>query len=52
MLSEASVHEIERDQVTGIDTHTDFAVQITHIPTYGLGVWRDKVSVRATRSRS
>ena len=43
VLSEASVHEIERDQVTGIDTHSDFAVQITHIPTYGLGVWRDKV---------
>ena len=43
MLSEASVHEIERDQVTGIDTHSDFAVQITQIPTYGLGVWRDKV---------
>ena len=43
VLTEASVHEIERDQVTGIDTHTDGAVQITHIPTYGLGVWRDKV---------
>jgi serine-type D-Ala-D-Ala carboxypeptidase/endopeptidase len=43
VLSEASVNEIERDQVTGIDTHSDFAVQITHIPTYGLGVWRDKV---------
>ena len=43
VLSESSVHEIERDQVTGIDTHTDGAVQITHIPTYGLGVWRDKV---------
>jgi serine-type D-Ala-D-Ala carboxypeptidase/endopeptidase len=43
VLSEVSVNEIERDQVTGIDTHSDFAVQITHIPTYGLGVWRDKV---------
>lgn len=43
VLSEASVNEIERDQVTGIDTRSDFAVQITHIPTYGLGVWRDKV---------
>ena len=43
VLTEASVDEIERDQVTGIDTHSDFAVQITHIPTYGLGVWRDTV---------
>ena len=43
VLSEASVAEIERDQVAGIDTNGDGAVQITGIPTYGLGVWRDVV---------
>ena len=41
ILSEESVAEIERDQVAGIDTHRDSAVQTTGIPTYGLGVWRD-----------
>jgi len=41
VLSAASVAEIERDQVHGFDTSGDFAVAITHIPTYGLGVWRD-----------
>jgi CubicO group peptidase (beta-lactamase class C family) len=44
VLSEASVAEIERDQVAGIDTRHDGAVQITGIPTYGLGVWRDEVA--------
>jgi CubicO group peptidase (beta-lactamase class C family) len=43
VLAEASVAEIERDQVAGIDTSDDSAVQITGIPTYGLGVWRDEV---------
>jgi CubicO group peptidase (beta-lactamase class C family) len=43
VLTPTSVAEIERDQVTGIDTSDDGAVQITHIPTYGLGVWRDVV---------
>lgn len=43
VLSEQSVAEIERDQVAGIDTRRDGAVQITGIPTYGLGVWRDVV---------
>ena len=41
ILEEDSVAELERDQVRGIDTHRDAAVQITKIPTYGLGVWRD-----------
>jgi CubicO group peptidase (beta-lactamase class C family) len=41
ILSLASVAEIERDQVAGLDTRADAAVQITRIPTYGLGVWRD-----------
>ncbi|HEX5096724.1 MAG TPA: serine hydrolase domain-containing protein [Acidimicrobiia bacterium] len=44
VLTEDSVAEIERDQVRGIDTHRDAAVQITNIPTYGLGVWRDVAS--------
>jgi CubicO group peptidase (beta-lactamase class C family) len=46
VLSESSVHEIERDQVKGLDTSRDGAVQITDIPTYGLGVWRDVVDAR------
>jgi CubicO group peptidase (beta-lactamase class C family) len=44
VLQAASVAEIERDQVVGLDTTDDGAVQITGIPTYGLGVWRDVVS--------
>ncbi len=43
VLQSASVAEIERDQVTGLDTSNDGAVQITGIRTYGLGVWRDVV---------
>lgn len=46
VLSAASVAEIERDQVAGLDTSGDAAVQITGIPTYGLGVWRDEVDAR------
>jgi CubicO group peptidase (beta-lactamase class C family) len=44
VLSPESVAEIERDQVRGLDTRGDGAVQITGIPTYGLGVWRDEVT--------
>jgi CubicO group peptidase (beta-lactamase class C family) len=44
VLTPASVHEIEKDQVRGLDTRDDAAVEITGIPTYGLGVWRDEVS--------
>ena len=44
VLDPRSVAEIERDQVAGIDTSDDGAVQITGIPTYGLGVWRDEVA--------
>jgi CubicO group peptidase (beta-lactamase class C family) len=44
VLSSASVAEIEKDQVRGLDTRDDGAVQITGIPTYGLGVWRDEVA--------
>ena len=43
VLQASSVAEIERDQVAGLDTTGDGAVQITGIPTYGLGVWRDVV---------
>jgi len=43
ILTADSVAEIQRDQVKGIDTHADGAVQTTGIPTYGLGVWRDVV---------
>jgi CubicO group peptidase (beta-lactamase class C family) len=41
ILTPASVAEIERNQVAGYDTSRDFAVNITRIPTYGLGTWRD-----------
>jgi CubicO group peptidase (beta-lactamase class C family) len=44
VLSAASVAEIEKDQVAGLDTTDDAAVQITGIHTYGLGVWRDEVA--------
>ncbi len=42
ILQAASVAEIEADQVKGLDTHDDFAVQITGFGTYGLGTWRDR----------
>lgn len=41
ILSPGAVTEIERNQVAGYDTSRDFAVNITRIPTYGLGTWRD-----------
>jgi CubicO group peptidase (beta-lactamase class C family) len=44
ILQPTSAAEIERDQVRGLDTRSDGAVQITGIPTYGLGVWRDVVA--------
>jgi CubicO group peptidase (beta-lactamase class C family) len=44
ILAESSVAEIERDQVRGLDTRRDAAVQITGIPTYGLGVWRERTN--------
>jgi hypothetical protein len=43
VLTPESVAEIERNQVRGIETRGDGAVQTTGIPTYGLGVWRDVV---------
>jgi CubicO group peptidase (beta-lactamase class C family) len=46
VLSAAAVDEIERDQLHGLDTRSDGAGQITQIPTYGLGVWRDVAGPR------
>jgi CubicO group peptidase (beta-lactamase class C family) len=46
VLSAAAVDEIERDQLHGLDTRSDASGQITQIPTYGLGVWRDVVGAR------
>ena len=43
ILSPASVAELQRDQVGGVDTTKDPAVLITGIPSYGLGLWRDRV---------
>ncbi len=43
ILSAASVAELQRDQVGGVDTTRDPAVLITGIPSYGLGLWRDRV---------
>jgi CubicO group peptidase (beta-lactamase class C family) len=43
VLTTGSVEEIERNQVAGIDTRDDDAVETTGIRTYGLGVWRDVV---------
>src|SRR5262249_52171246 len=41
ILSPWAGHESEADQAAGSDTSHDFAVNITKIPTYGLGTWRD-----------
>ena len=41
VLTEASVQEMQKDQVVGLDTHGDDAVRTTGISTYGLGLWRD-----------
>jgi CubicO group peptidase (beta-lactamase class C family) len=48
VLQASSVAEIERDQVKGLDTHDDFAVQITGFGTYGLGTWRDRADAADT----
>ena len=44
VLSESSVLEMERNQVSPLDTSVDSAVRTTGIPTYGLGTWRDVVT--------
>ena len=43
ILSASSIDELRRDQTAGHDTGGDYAVGITRIPTYGFGLWRDKV---------
>lgn len=43
VLEEASVEEMERDQTARLDTSTEPWVAATGIPTYGLGVWRDRL---------
>lgn len=43
ILSPEAIVELRRDQTAGHDTSHDYAVGITRIPTYGLGLWRDKV---------
>jgi CubicO group peptidase (beta-lactamase class C family) len=44
VLSESSVLEMERDQVSALNTSADSAVRTTGIPSYGLGTWRDVVT--------
>ncbi len=48
VLSEGAVAEIEKNQVEGLDTHDDPAVQITGVATYGLGLWRDRSDPKGT----
>lgn len=43
VLRPESVAEIQRNQVADHDTSGDYAVGITRIPRYGLGVWLDQV---------
>jgi CubicO group peptidase (beta-lactamase class C family) len=42
ILSEASVHEMLHDQTAGHENADDFAVRITGVPRYGLGMWLDR----------
>ena len=43
VVSEASVREMLLDQTVRLDTHTEPWVAETGVPTYGLGVWRDRL---------
>jgi len=43
VLSEESVRQILLDQTVRLDTHTEAWVAETGVPTYGLGVWRDRL---------
>jgi CubicO group peptidase (beta-lactamase class C family) len=43
VLEQASVEEMERDQTPALDTSAEPWVGATGIPTYGLGVWRDRL---------
>jgi len=43
VLSTASVDAMERDQTVRLDTHDEPWVGYTGVPTFGLGVWRDRL---------
>lgn len=43
VLSTASVEAMERDQTVRLDTHDEPWVGYTGVPTFGLGVWRDRL---------
>lgn len=43
ILSEESVRQMLLDQTVRLDTHTEAWVAETGVPTYGLGVWRDRL---------
>jgi CubicO group peptidase (beta-lactamase class C family) len=43
ILEAASVEEMERDQTPSLDTSGEEWVAATGVPTYGLGVWRDRL---------
>jgi CubicO group peptidase (beta-lactamase class C family) len=43
VLSEASVREMLLDQTVRLDTHDEPWVAETGVPTFGLGVWRDRL---------
>ena len=43
LIDVSSVEEMERDQTPNLDTSGEAWVAATGIPTYGLGVWRDRL---------
>ncbi len=43
LIEASSVEEMERDQTPNLDTSDEAWVAATGIPTYGLGVWRDRL---------
>jgi CubicO group peptidase (beta-lactamase class C family) len=43
VLSTGSIDEMLRDQTVRLDTHDEPWVAETGVPTYGLGVWRDRL---------
>jgi CubicO group peptidase (beta-lactamase class C family) len=43
VLSTESIAEMLRDQTVKLDTHDEPWVAETGVPTYGLGVWRDRL---------
>ena len=43
VLSADAVRTMEQDQTVGLDTHGEPWVSATGVPTYGLGVWRDRL---------